>query len=45
VILSGLGHNAHVEAPEALWPLLERLAAARADETPPSRPSTISFAR
>jgi pimeloyl-ACP methyl ester carboxylesterase len=26
VILPGLGHNAHVEAPEALWPLLERLA-------------------
>jgi len=27
VILPGLGHNAHVESPEALWPLLERLAA------------------
>jgi len=26
VILPGLGHNAHVEDPEALWPLLERLA-------------------
>jgi pimeloyl-ACP methyl ester carboxylesterase len=26
VILPGLGHNAHVEAPGALWPLLERLA-------------------
>jgi pimeloyl-ACP methyl ester carboxylesterase len=26
VILPGLGHNAHVEAPDALWPLLERLA-------------------
>ena len=26
VILPGLGHNAHVEAPAALWPLLERLA-------------------
>jgi pimeloyl-ACP methyl ester carboxylesterase len=25
VLLSGLGHNAHVESPEALWPLLERL--------------------
>jgi len=27
VILPGLGHNAHVEDPAALWPLLERLAA------------------
>jgi pimeloyl-ACP methyl ester carboxylesterase len=27
VILPGLGHNAHVESPEALSPLLERLAA------------------
>jgi pimeloyl-ACP methyl ester carboxylesterase len=27
VILSGLGHNAHVEAPAALWPLLDRLVA------------------
>jgi pimeloyl-ACP methyl ester carboxylesterase len=26
VILAGLGHNAHVEAPAALWSLLERLA-------------------
>jgi len=26
IILPGLGHNAHVEAPAALWPLLERLA-------------------
>jgi len=26
VVLAGLGHNAHVESPEALWPLLERLA-------------------
>lgn len=26
VILRGLGHNAHVERPEALWPLLERMA-------------------
>ena len=26
VILSGLGHNAHVEDPPALWPLLQRLA-------------------
>jgi len=26
VILPGLGHNAHVEDPSALWPLLERLA-------------------
>jgi pimeloyl-ACP methyl ester carboxylesterase len=26
VMLPGLGHNAHVEAPDALWPLLERLA-------------------
>ena len=26
VILAGLGHNAHVEAPAALWPLLARLA-------------------
>ena len=25
VILPGLGHNAHAQAPEALWPLLERL--------------------
>ena len=25
VMLRGLGHNAHVEAPDALWPLLERL--------------------
>jgi len=25
VILPGLGHNAHVESPGALWPLLERL--------------------
>jgi len=29
VILPGLGHNAHVESPAALWPLLERLAEAR----------------
>jgi pimeloyl-ACP methyl ester carboxylesterase len=29
VILPGLGHNAHVEAPDALWPLLERLAPSR----------------
>jgi pimeloyl-ACP methyl ester carboxylesterase len=28
VILPGLGHNAHVENPLALWPLIERLAAA-----------------
>ncbi|HEV8586038.1 MAG TPA: alpha/beta hydrolase [Methylomirabilota bacterium] len=27
VILPGLGHNAHVESPDALWPVLERLAA------------------
>lgn len=26
VVLPGLGHNAHVENPGALWPLLERLA-------------------
>jgi hypothetical protein len=26
VILPGLGHNAHVEAPDALWPVLERMA-------------------
>src|SRR5437773_1730171 len=26
VILPGLGHNAHVEDPAALWPLLQRLA-------------------
>jgi pimeloyl-ACP methyl ester carboxylesterase len=26
VILPGLGHNAHVEAPEVLWPLVERCA-------------------
>lgn len=26
VMLPGLGHNAHVESPDALWPLLERLA-------------------
>jgi pimeloyl-ACP methyl ester carboxylesterase len=26
VVLPGLGHNAHVESPQALWPLLERLA-------------------
>ena len=25
VILPALGHNAHVESPESLWPLLERL--------------------
>jgi len=25
VILSGLGHNAHVEDPEALWPVVDRL--------------------
>ncbi|RZS43299.1 pimeloyl-ACP methyl ester carboxylesterase [Herbihabitans rhizosphaerae] len=25
VVLDGLGHNAHVEDPAALWPLLERL--------------------
>jgi pimeloyl-ACP methyl ester carboxylesterase len=25
VILPGLGHNAHVESPDALWPLLRRL--------------------
>ncbi|PXY21372.1 alpha/beta fold hydrolase [Prauserella muralis] len=28
VVLPGLGHNAHVEDPAALWPLLDRLAAA-----------------
>ncbi|TKG69149.1 alpha/beta fold hydrolase [Prauserella endophytica] len=28
VVLRGLGHNAHVEDPAALWPLLDRLAAA-----------------
>lgn len=28
VILPGLGHNAHVENPEALWPLVERLRSA-----------------
>jgi pimeloyl-ACP methyl ester carboxylesterase len=26
VILAGLGHNAHVEEPEALWPILDRMA-------------------
>jgi pimeloyl-ACP methyl ester carboxylesterase len=26
VVLAGLGHNAHVESPKALWPLVERLA-------------------
>ena len=26
VILPGLGHNAHVESPETLWPLIERVA-------------------
>jgi pimeloyl-ACP methyl ester carboxylesterase len=26
IVLPGLGHNAHVEDPAALWPLLERLA-------------------
>jgi len=26
VILAGLGHNAHVESPDALWPLIEHLA-------------------
>ena len=26
VILPGLGHNAHVQSPDALWPLIERLA-------------------
>jgi pimeloyl-ACP methyl ester carboxylesterase len=25
VVLAGLGHNAHVENPEALWPLVDRL--------------------
>jgi pimeloyl-ACP methyl ester carboxylesterase len=29
VELSGLGHNAHVEDPRALWPLLDRLADAQ----------------
>jgi len=29
VILPGLGHNAHVEAPDALWPIIERLASSR----------------
>ena len=29
VILPGLGHNAHVEAPAALWPLVERLSRSR----------------
>jgi pimeloyl-ACP methyl ester carboxylesterase len=29
VILPGLGHNAHVESPDALWPLVERLASSR----------------
>jgi len=29
VILPELGHNAHVEAPAALWPLLERLSPSR----------------
>lgn len=28
VILPGLGHNAHVENPEALWPLVDRLRSA-----------------
>ncbi|WP_460399592.1 alpha/beta fold hydrolase [Actinophytocola sediminis] len=28
VILPGLGHNAHVERPEALWPVLDRLRSA-----------------
>jgi hypothetical protein len=27
VVLKGLGHNAHVEDPAALLPLLDRLAA------------------
>ena len=31
VILPGLGHNAHVESPDALWPLIERLALSRPD--------------
>jgi pimeloyl-ACP methyl ester carboxylesterase len=26
VVLSGLGHNVHVESPQALWPLIERMA-------------------
>ncbi|HEY3065477.1 MAG TPA: alpha/beta hydrolase [Methylomirabilota bacterium] len=30
VILPGLGHNAHVESPDAVWPLLERLREAKA---------------
>lgn len=25
VILAGLGHNAHVESPETLWPLIEHV--------------------
>jgi pimeloyl-ACP methyl ester carboxylesterase len=29
VILPGLGHSAHVEAPDALWPLLDRLISAK----------------
>ena len=29
VILPGLGHDAHVESPDALWPLVERLASSR----------------
>jgi hypothetical protein len=29
VILPGLGHNAHVEKPAALWPLLGRLVSGR----------------
>jgi len=28
VILSGLGHNAHVEDPRALWPVIDRLLSA-----------------
>lgn len=33
VILAGLGHNAHVESPDRLWALLQRLASSRWDAT------------
>ena len=38
VILPGLGHNAHVENPLALWPLIERLTAVGVGVAAGSRP-------
>jgi pimeloyl-ACP methyl ester carboxylesterase len=37
VILPGLGHNAHVENPEALWPLVDRLRSAADVDHHPGR--------